>query len=400
MLNGMTLPPDLTPRSVPRCRGALASCLLAAAAASGCASHPAQTSLAAMPLIASGIEQGAPTPGTAQARYQISLGDEIEVRYLQLPEYNTSVTVAPDGTVVLPYLDSVAAAGRTVDELRSALEDGYAALLASAPDPAGKRYLININDQLEISFPYNPEYNTRATVRPDGRISLPLVASVIAEGRSPEEVEAELQTHYARHFADPVLAVSLARASSTAVMHDGRRRRVPLAGMTDLYVRLRSAQTPKIFVGGEVRNPSALAYSPMLTSLQAILSAGGVVKGGDLDKVVILRKGSGGTPLYMVKDLGADIRGAQPAAANAQRPGMDDVVVTAEPTDTRVLTNDTVLQPFDVVIVPKSTIARVRDVLDQYLFDLLPPLRNASVGFSYVKPVGTQDVRQTNITEP
>lgn len=371
--------------------------LCATALLGGCATYHDQVTLEASPLTEispAGTVETVETGGDEQLRYRISYGDEIEVRYFQLPEYNTSVTVGPDGTVILPFLKSVPAVGKTIDDLRDSIESNYLELLDNAPAPEEKRYVLGVNDVIDVQFVYFPEYNTRTTVRPDGRISLPLVDTLVVEGKAPEELEADLRKRYEKHFSDPVITVSVVKAASTAVIAKGRRQRVPLAGLVDIYLRLKFTQAPKVFVGGEVRNPSALTYSPMLTSLQAIVSAGGAIKGADLEKVVILRKGSNGKPMYIVKDLEADIEGERPGLARAEFYGNPEVDAR------RPVTNDIVLKPFDVVIVPKSGIAKVREALDQYVYDLIPPLRNSAIGFSYVRQVGEQDVKQTNVNVP
>jgi len=383
--------------TVPARPGRRAASLFAVCASlvlGGCATYHDQVTLESRPLTAltpAGTVEVVDTGGADQMRYRISYGDEIGVRYFQLPEYNTSVTVGPDGTVVLPFLRSVPAVGKTIDDLRDSIETNYLDLLDNAPAPEDKRYVLGVNDVLDVQFVYFPEYNTRTTVRPDGRISLPLVDTLVVEGKAPEELEADLRKLYEKHFSDPVITVSVVKAASTAVVAKGRRQRIPLAGLVDIYLRLKFTQAPKVFVGGEVRNPSALTYSPMLTSLQAILSAGGAIKGADLEKVVILRKAANGKPMYIVKDLEADIEGERPGLAEEQFYG-NTPVASRMP-----VTNDIVLKPFDVVIVPKSGIAKVREALDQYVYDLIPPLRNSAIGFSYVRQVGEQDVKQTNV---
>ena len=58
-----------------------------------------------------------------------------------------------------------------------------------AEPPTVDRYLLSPGDEIEVKFYYNPELSDRVTIRPDGRISLLLVDSVVAEGRTPEELD-------------------------------------------------------------------------------------------------------------------------------------------------------------------------------------------------------------------
>ena len=64
-----------------------------------------------------------------------------------------------------------------------------------------------------------------------------------------------------------------------------------------------------------------------------------------------------------------------------------------------VITNDIQLRPFDVIIVPRTAIAAVSDTLNAYLYDLLPMLKNSSIGFNY--QIGSMKVNQdTKVLEP
>jgi protein involved in polysaccharide export with SLBB domain len=334
-----------------------------------------------------GATQAVGSPFT-DARYRLSVGDRLEVRYLRHPENSADVLVGPDGHVSLPYLPSVRAEGRTVDELREAVVAAYAEQAARIPDAADKRYVIGVGDVLEVRFPFLGEYGGTAVVRPDGRISLPLIPSIVAEGRTPEDLGAELEEVYARHFDDPVFVFSVVNSASNAVYANGERIRVAPAGMDSLFIALKSALPPKVFVGGEVTTPTAITYQPMLSSLQAIIAAGGPNKRAELDSVVILRKGVDGEAQFIVRDLAADISGPR-------NPNYALRVMSGH-----AGTNDILLRPFDVVIVPRSTIAGVQDVLDQYLYNLIPPLRNSSVGFSYIRSDGRQDVQQETVVLP
>ncbi|HEX7638990.1 MAG TPA: hypothetical protein VF457_11385, partial [Burkholderiaceae bacterium] len=65
-------------------------------------------------------------------------------------------------------------------------------------------------------------------------------------------------------------------------------------------------------------------------------------------------------------------------------PGSVQVMRLALPRDfIRQPDRDVALQPFDVVLLPKSDVAVLGDRLNSYLFNLLPPLKNSSFGFVY-----------------
>lgn len=314
-------------------------------------------------------------------RYRLNIGDRLEVKFFRRLEYSTAVVVAPDGSISLPFLPVVMAEGKTIEELTWELETSYRQLDTNSPKPRDKKYIISVGDVLDIKFPHVSQYSGIVKVSPDGRISLPLVGAVVAEDKDPGALQIELQQLYQRYLKNPVLVVSLADTVSDYVVSNGRIRRVALPELTNLYVSLTSALELKVYIGGEVKNPQAMRYEPNLSSLQAIVAAGGITSKSELGGVIILRKGSDNKPRYIVRNLAADIAG--------QSTGQDSNLV---------VTNDIALRPFDVVIVPRTGIAKVSDGLNAYLFDLFPMLRNSSIGFNY--QIGTSKVEQdTNIID-
>ncbi len=329
-----------------------------------------------------------------QQRYRLSIGDQIEVRYLRQLQFSTTVTVGPDGTISLPFLSSVAAQGKTIDELHDLLEQQYIEFGNSGPPPNSKQYMIGVGDVLEVKFPFLDEYSETVTVRPDGKISLPLIDSVIVEGKSPEDIEAELIHYYKQHLDKTVLVVNVVSSASNLVVTNGKRRRVPLTGLDSLYLTLKTKVIPKVYVAGEVVHPAAIPYEPTLSSLQAIIAAGGITDDAELKNVIIVRKGISESPRYIVRNLLADIEGEVIHNENSR----DDISKKAVPILSS--TNDIFLQPFDVVIVPKTIIANVQSVLDRYVYNLFPPLGNAAFGFTFSKQVGTQKVKQETTIVP
>src|SRR5262249_24691799 len=131
-------------------------------------------------------------------RHELAIADVLAVKFPRRPDFDEEVAVRNDGRILLPLIGPVMAARRTPEEVETELRTRYEAF---AYDPsralANKRYLINIDDVLEIRFRDAAVLNQTVQVRPDGRISLSLVKSVVAEGKTPEELEAELIGLYA-----------------------------------------------------------------------------------------------------------------------------------------------------------------------------------------------------------
>jgi len=199
---------------------------------------------------------------------------------------------------------------------------------AQAPAPAPEGYRLQYGDVLDIKFFYNPELNETLPVRTDGRISLQLVGDVDVSGRTPSDVRTELMKRYGETLKQPEVAVIV-----------------------------RQMAPRRVYVGGEVNTPGLLQMSDRLTLLQGVFEAGGFKRSSKVTNVVVLRYEGTSTPKFMVVNLEPALKKGDPKA-------------------------DMPLQPYDIVWVPKSKIAKVDDFMDQYVKQLVPiPL---SLGVSYV----------------
>lgn len=183
---------------------------------------------------------------------------------------------------------------------------------------ADARYIFHPGDSLEVTVFTAPELSRELTVAPDGRIQLALGPSVVASGRTPEQVAADLEQALGFELLDPRVAV------------------VPTGFASQ-----------RIFVGGEVRNAGMFDLPGQIDPLQAILMAGGFTDGARTRQVVLLRRQPGGEVASAVLDI---------------RSGINDPRLAAW----------TPLQRFDVVYVPKSKIAEENLFVQQYIRNALP----------------------------
>jgi polysaccharide export outer membrane protein len=201
----------------------------------------------------------------------------------------------------------------------------------AAPEAPAPPYRIQVGDVLGLRLFLTPELNEDVTVRPDGRVSTTLAESVQAAGRTPEQVAASLRATYARELRDPRLTVEV-----------------------------RTPSPVRIYVAGEVLGAGEFTTSgPPLTLVQAVAKAGGLRTTGDPDAIVIVRHGEGEQPMVLKARYLAAVNGSDPTA-------------------------DIALQPFDIVYVPKTGIARVYLWVNQHLQQFVP----VNWGFSYnVNPI-------------
>jgi polysaccharide export outer membrane protein len=189
-------------------------------------------------------------------------------------------------------------------------------------------YVIHAGDQLDIKFFYNPELNESVTVRPDGKISLQLIDEIQAAGLQPSELDQRLTELYSRELKKPVLTVIV-----------------------------RSFTGQRVYVGGEVNRQGLITLQPGLTALQAVFQSGGFMETAQPAETLIIRKGADNRPIPLRIDLSEVMAAGSPAA-------------------------DFVLQPDDIVYVPKSAIAMANKFVNQYIENLLL-FRGVSLGFTY-----------------
>jgi len=108
-------------------------------------------------------------------------------------------------------------------------------------------YVIGADDQLQITVWEEPQLSATQTVRPDGKISLPLINDIVAAGYTPEQLAANITEQLSKFKADPVVGVSVIAVNSK-----------------------------QVFLIGEVGHVGPLKISPGMTILQAIATAGGL----------------------------------------------------------------------------------------------------------------------------
>jgi len=138
-------------------------------------------------------------------------------------------------------------------------------------------YRIGVDDIVQVSVWRNPELGITVPVRPDGKITVPLVGDVDAGGRTPAEVGADIQDKLGAYVRDPQVAVIL----------------------TDL----RSHEyLSRIRVTGAVKQPISIPYRQGMTVLDAVLAAGGTSEFAAPDRTDLYRKDDdGGTRRYPVR---------------------------------------------------------------------------------------------------
>jgi polysaccharide export outer membrane protein len=164
-------------------------------------------------------------------------------------------------------------------------------------------YRIGVDDRLQVSVWRNPELSVTVPVRPDGRISVPLVGDVMAGGRAPQEVAADIEKQLATYVRDPKVAVIL--------------------------VDLRSHEfISRVRVTGAVRQPVSVPYRQGMTVLDAVLQAGGVTDFAAANRSRLHRRDADGAVETRDIRLGDILDGGKLESNLDVRPG--DVITVPE----------------------------------------------------------------------
>lgn len=159
-------------------------------------------------------------------------------------------------------------------------------------------YVIREEDTLEIFVWRQPELSRKVLVRPDGKISLPLVQDLQAAGLTPAELKKSLEEHLRKYLTEPNVTVIVDSTSSY-----------------------------KVYVLGKVNSPGVYQLQAPINILQLIAMAGGYQQFASTDSIVIIRN-NGSTPSILEFNYKEAVKGK-----NLDR-------------------NNVILERGDVVIVP------------------------------------------------
>ena len=179
-------------------------------------------------------------------------------------------------------------------------------------------YSLQPGDDFDLKFLHNPELNERVIINPEGYVRLPLIGDVLVAGLTLQKANEKLSSLYAKELRRP-----------------------------ELSVIMRGFSGNRVYVGGEVNQPKEIPLCGSMDALQAIFQAGGLKNTARLDSVILIRRGRDNRPEGSLLNLAAFINGAQ-GGSNA------------------------FLQGNDIIVVPKTNIAKVNDFVDNYIRKVLP----------------------------
>jgi polysaccharide export outer membrane protein len=283
--------------------------------------------------------------------YELQVGDTIRVESLTgdagateaaQDNIRRDLVVQPDGTISLPLLGQVRAAGMTVDGLRAQLEERYQEFYKV---PAITVTPLEVNTRLkDLIAAVDARQGVgglklEVPVTPDGKVSLPALGSLCVQGFTVDELKAEVDARYAAT--------------------------IPGVDVTPVITR----RAPRyVFVLGEVRQPGRYTLEGPTTLLGALALAGDTNIGANLRQIVVFRRGDDWRLLATM----VDVQGAK----HARRPAPAD---------------DIWLNDSDVVVVPKSPIHVANEFIAQFftqgLYGVFPQFAFGNFTFSNFRSI-------------
>ena len=171
-----------------------------------------------------------------------------------------------------------------------------------APAQVTPDYIIGAGDSIEIFVWRNPELSSGVTVRPDGKITTPLVEDVPASGKTPTQWARDMEKELSVYVKNPVVTVMVGG----------------FVGPYDEQIR----------VVGQATNPQALPYRDQMTLLDLMIAVGGLTEFADGNKSIVVRVIDGEWQQFGVR--------------------IDDLINGAD------ISANTYVLPGDILIVPES----------------------------------------------
>lgn len=164
-----------------------------------------------------------------------------------------------------------------------------------------KEYIIGPEDVLEIMVWRNQDLTRQVAVRPDGRITLPLIGDVVAVGKTPAELTEHISKRLTHFKENPTVAIEVREVNSYA-----------------------------IFVLGEITRPGKYPLKSKTSLLQALTIAGGFTPIAARNKVVVFRNGTNGHGDDKIKASYDDIVLRDGIEQNLELKPGDTIVVPSE----------------------------------------------------------------------
>nr|MDQ4088501.1 polysaccharide export protein [Pseudomonadota bacterium] len=138
-----------------------------------------------------------------------------------------------------------------------------AASFVETSQQVSESYVIGALDELTVFVWRNPELGARVQVRPDGRITTPLISDMVAVGKTPAQLAEDIRVVLGRYIQDPLVSVMVDRPQGTFAQ--------------------------QIRIVGATERPAALPYRANMTLLDAMIAVGGLSEFAAGDRARLIR---------------------------------------------------------------------------------------------------------------
>lgn len=256
--------------------------------------------------------------------------DIVQFLVWQHEELTHDAPVQVNGNVTLPLIGEVRAVGRTPKEIREEAESRLKELVET--DAVRVKPL----DTLKMVVWQHDDLMNISTVQTDGTVAFPLVGSIPAQGRTLEELQEEVRKRLARTLRDPQVTILPEQLDRGPVL-------APRVSILPKQLVERS-----VAVLGEVQVPGLIQVRGHMRALDALAMAN-VKESAQMNNVIVIRDRQESAPSFQVLRLADYVKG--------------------EATGQNIY-----LQADDVIIVPKTTIAKVHQFIDNFFVKTKPVL--------------------------
>jgi polysaccharide export outer membrane protein len=173
---------------------------------------------------------------------------------------------------------------------------------ASAADSAGSEYIIGPGDSFQVFVWHNPDLSATVPVRPDGRISIPLVEDIDCAGKTPTQLAREIEDRLKKFVQDPTVTIIMTNS----------------IGLSSQQIR----------IVGQAAQPKALPYRANMSVLDAMIAVGGLTPYASGNRAKLIRTQNG-------RQVALTVR-------------LQDLLEDAD------MSANTPLQPGDIIMIPQS----------------------------------------------
>jgi polysaccharide export outer membrane protein len=202
-----------------------------------------------------------------------------------------------DRRIAILFLALALIEGGLTATLTFAAQNDPKAAAATAPVvPVSDDFIIGAEDVLGVLFWRETDISGDVAVRPDGRITIPLIGDLVAAGVTPAALRDQIQTAASKFLTDP-----------------------------NVTVVVRQINSRKVFITGQVQRPGSYPLTGPRTVMQLISLAGGVTPYAELERISILRQEEGKTRSFNFNYK--DVAKGKKVEQNIQLQSGDTIVV-------------------------------------------------------------------------